>query len=329
MPLRGGVGEGRVFRNRNKGAAQTADRARREEAALLDGVVEHRDRGGRTGRADVRQAERLQDFADAVADRRSRSQRKVDDAELGVQAFRDFATDQLADAGNAERRRFDLFRQIGEGQFLTAFFRGGDAATERAVDDARARNADVDRRFRFADAHIRAGHKRVVFRNVRENDELRGGETDVRGVGVRNVQNDVAEAVQRVHIDAGFAGRGVDRGANALRRVQNFRKRVDDRLRAVGNPFVNEGREAADKVDAAVFGGVVERFREFQRGRFSVSGEENRGRRNGETFVRDRNAVFRADFVANVDEVFRAGNDLMVNLLTHQVDVRPGAVVEV
>ena len=92
---------------------------------------------------------------------------------------------------------------------------------------------------------------------------------------------------------------------------------------------MNEGREPADEVDAAVFGGFVERFREFERGRFPVSGEENRGGGNREAFVRDRNTVFRADFVTNVDEVFRAGNDLMVNLLAHQVDVRPGAVVEV
>ena len=277
----------------------------------------------------MRESERLENLADTVADRGRGRERKVDDSKLRFKPFGDFATDQFADARYAETRRLDFFRKIRQRELFARLFGVGDTAFERALHDARPGNADVDRRFRLSDAHVRARHERVVVGNIRENDEFRGGEPVVRRVHVGDIENRMSERMERVHIDPRFARRGVDRRANAIRRIEDLGQRLDNDARAVRNALVHQRGKTADKIDAATLPRLVERLRQLKRAVLVVPGKKNRRRRNRETLVRDRNPVFTTDFVANVDEPARARYDLMIDLFAHLIDVCRSAVVQI
>ena len=66
-----GLGQRGVFADRDERPAQAADRAGGEQPALLHRVVEHGHGGRRARGADLVDAQRLEDLADAVADRRA------------------------------------------------------------------------------------------------------------------------------------------------------------------------------------------------------------------------------------------------------------------
>ena len=121
----------------------------------------------------------------------------------------------------------------------------------------------------------------------------------------------------------------VDRRADADGLIQNLGERVDERPCAVGDALLYERGESADEVDPTVSPRLVERLRERERRRRVVPREERRGGRNRDSFVRNRNAVLSADFVADVDEVSSARDDLMIDLFAHLIDVWGRAVVEI
>ena len=106
-PRSRGFDHARVFRQRDEGAGQSADIARRHGAAFLHGVVEQRRARRRAMRADAVEPDLLQDPRDAVAFGRRRRQREIDDAERHAQPRRGCSADQFAGAGDLERRASD------------------------------------------------------------------------------------------------------------------------------------------------------------------------------------------------------------------------------
>ncbi len=62
-----GVGQGLVFADCDEGAGEAADAGTGEGAALLDGVVEQGQRGGRAGGTESLDAHRLEDLAHGIA----------------------------------------------------------------------------------------------------------------------------------------------------------------------------------------------------------------------------------------------------------------------
>ena len=277
MFLSNGIGQRGVFRDRDERAGEPPDGAGGEEPSFFDGVVEHRDRGGRTRRADAGDTEGIDNFADTIADRRGWSQREVDDSEGDIQYIGDFTADQFTDTGNAETGEFNLLGQIGEGQFFTGLLSEGDSAAQSRVDDPGTGDTDIHDRFRLADPHIGARHKGVVFGDISEDDEFRGGKAAIRRIGLGDVANDMTELMERVDINPRLAAGRVDRGADLSRLRENLGERVEDDLITGGDSLLHECREAADEIDTAVARGLVEGVGQFQRPARIVSRQENRG----------------------------------------------------
>ena len=118
----------RVLADGDERAREAADRRRGEAPALLDRVVQKRQRGRRARGADPDDAHRLEDLADAVADLRRRGQRQVDDPEGDAEPRGDLAADQLADARDAEGRALDLLGDLAQRRRCAARARAGPRA---------------------------------------------------------------------------------------------------------------------------------------------------------------------------------------------------------
>ena len=168
----GGFDHAGVLGQRNEGAGESADIARRHGAAFLHRVVEQRQRRGRAMGADAVEPDLFQDARHAVAFGRRRREREVDDAEGHAQARGGGAPDQFAGARDLERGAADDRRERAEIDVARGL--------DRAQHHARSADADIDRAFRLACAVKRAGHERVVLDRVAEHHELGAADRALR-----------------------------------------------------------------------------------------------------------------------------------------------------
>lgn len=292
-----------VFRDGNERARQSADVAACHDAALFDGVVEHRKRRRGAARAHALQPYLFEDMRDRVADRRGRGERQVDDAAADAEAFCGFGGDQLPDAGDLERGLFDDFGDLCE-VALDLF--------QRDFDDSGTGDADVDDAVVLARAEERARHKGVVLDRVGEHDQLGAGDAVLVASEVGGAFEDAAHQADGVHIDACFRGGDVDGRAHFFGGRERFGDALDELALIGGHRLVDEGGVAAEEVDAYLFCRAVERAYDLYMS--AACGRDEADRGDGHALVDDGDADLFGDGVAHVDETAGGAHDLVVDL---------------
>ena len=196
------------------------------------------------------------------------------------------------------------------------------------LDDAWARYADADDLIRLADAVERTCHEGVVARRVAEDDELRAAERLLVARELCRALDDLAHLAHAVHIDARLRRAEVHRGADKVRRRECLRDRVDEHAIAMREALLDEGREAADEVDADFLGRAVHRLsNRHVRVRLAGIGCDGNWR-DGDALVDDGDAIFCLDVLTRLDEEFRRLRDLVVHVLAELVDVRVRTVAQ-
>ena len=196
------------------------------------------------------------------------------------------------------------------------------------LDDAWARYTDADDLIRLADAVERTCHEGVVARRVAEDDELRAAERLLVARELCRALDDFAHLAHAVHVDARLRRAEVHRRADEVRRRKRLRDRVDEHAVAVREALLDEGREAADEVDADFLGRTVHRLSD-RHVRVRLAGIGCDGDWcDGDALVDDGDAVFRLDVLTRLDEKFRRLRDLVVHVLAELVDVRMRAVAQ-
>ena len=142
-------------------------------------------------------------------------------------------------------------------------------------------------------------------------------------------EQNVAHAVNGVHVDARPARRHVDRGADPVGLREHVGQRFHDHRVAGRDALVHQGREAADEIDAAIGRRGIERFGHLHGRPVAVPGQQRRGGRDGQPLVDHRNAVLGPHAVAHLDQPARPRDDLVPQLPAQVVEIRRRAVVEV
>ena len=116
-----------------------------------------------------------------------------------------------------------------------------------------------------------ACHKRVVLRGIGKNHQFAAAPGIAVGRQACCAQDDLAHLAHRVHIDAGAAGRHIDRGADQTWSWPGFRDRGQQPAVTFGVALVDQRGKSADEIDAEpprrpVEGaGVNRRNRRFRR----------------------------------------------------------------
>ena len=309
-----------VFGDRDERTRQAAHVGGRHNAALLHLVVEHGERRGSAGSADLFEADLLQHFAHRVAYSRGRGERQVDDAERDAEASGRLLGHELADARDLERGALDGFAQELEVLAL--------GRIQCAGDDTRTGNAHVDHGVALGHAMEAACHERVVVRHVAEGHELDAAVGVVVGGALGNVLDDVAEQFDRVHVDAGLGGTDVHGRADDVGLGKGLRQGADEQLLGRGHGLGDECGVAADQVDADFLGCLVKRVGDLDEvlARLAGAGTDQRDRGDGDALVDDRDAVVAFDGLAGGNEVLGIGSDLAVDVVAGLVDIVRGAV---
>ena len=120
----------------------------------------------------------------------------------------------------------------------------------RVIDDARTRHANIDHRFRLADAVKRAGHERIVFDRVGEADELGAGQAALIARALGSSLINRPTCAHRIHVDSGARGRHVHRRAKPFGGRQSFGNRIEKIAFDARAAFVDQRRVAADEIHA-------------------------------------------------------------------------------
>src|SRR5947199_1722593 len=102
---------------------------------------------------------------------RCRRQRKIDDAEWNSQTARSFAANQFTGPRKFGRKLLDYLRKLVKWKIAISVL-------HRVIDHAGAGHADIQHRFRLADAVKRAGRVWIVFYYVGQTDKLGAGNPD-------------------------------------------------------------------------------------------------------------------------------------------------------
>ena len=260
----------------------------------------------------------LQDMCNTVADSRCRCQRKVYDTKRNAQHLRCFCANQLTHSSDLECGFLDdvcnlidrRIRILGYGRTY----------------NTRAGNAYVDNAVWFADTVECTSHKRIVFRCIAENNQLRRTDTLTVCCQLCGFQYNVAHDADSVHVDTASGRTNIDRRAKSGGDIQSLRDGADQFQITGAESLVYQCRVTADKVDAAGFSCSLQCLCEFYRIVFRAGSSQHCNRGNRNSLVDDRDAVFFFNFFTGFYQLFCLSGDFVVDLVTRLVDVRVNTV---
>ena len=307
-----------ILADRDEGTTQATDVVAGHHPALLDRIVEHGQRRRRAGRATALNAHFFENVRHAVTDHRRRCQGEVDDAKRCIEPLARFQRDQLADAGDLEGHALDRFGHDVE-LLATHFF-------QRGLDHARAADANVDGFLRFADAMKRPSHEGIVLDGIGKDDEFGATQTIPVCRQLSRLLDNLPHFTDGIHVDAFLGGADIDRGADALRHGQRLGNRTDQDAVALAVAFLHQRGKAADEIHPERTGGLVERTRESHVIVVVRRASHQRHRRDGDSFVDDRNAEFEFELIADRDQIFGIAADFLVDPAPRFFSVRIAAV---
>ena len=171
------------------------------------------------------QTDLAENICNAVSDRRSRCQRKIDDAKRNTKSSGRFLCNQLAYSRNLERRFFDRLAQYFK--TLTAYLLQG------SLYNARTADTDVDDRICLGHAVECSCHKRVVIRCIAEYNQLCTAKRILLSCIFCCLFYDLAHQAYRIHVDTAFCGANVDGTADTLCNRECFRNGANQILIAL------------------------------------------------------------------------------------------------
>jgi hypothetical protein len=228
------------------------------------------------------------------------------------------AGDQLADARDLERRALDQVSEVGKRQL--------GVTRHHVAYDAGPRDGHVDAHLGLAAAVQRAGHEGVVLGHVAEGDDLGAADRVVVGRAPRHVEQHPGHPGNGVHVDARSGGGHVDRRADAPCLGDGLGDGVDQGGVVAREALLDQGREAADEVDAYLGRRGVEGMGDRDEGRAVAGGDHVGDRRDRHPATDDRHAVLVLELERDRHEAARPGEDLVVDALADPSDVARGAV---
>ena len=255
-----------------------------------------------------------------VADCRSRSQRQVDNAELGIQAACSLLCYQLADAGNLEGSLFNRFgyhTDIAVTHLLQCVF-----------NNARSAYANVDNAFRFGYAVEGTCHERVIRHSIAEYNKLSTADCIAVSSTLGSSLYNLAHLFYSIHIDTAFGRANAYGRANNVGNCQCFRNRRNQIAVALGIALVHESGKAADEVNANLLACVVQSL--CQRYIIvAVAAFANHGnRRYGNTLVDNGHAQLNLDILTGFYQMLCLTANLIINFLRCYLDIRMTAITQ-
>ena len=161
----------------------------------------------------------------------------------------------------------------------------------------------------------RACHEGVVLGHVAERDDLGRADAVVGNGHLGDGQQNVGHAHHGVHVDARPGGRHVDRRAHAPGAADGFGDGLDERRVAARHALLDHAAEAADEIDADLFGGGVERVRHLHVGGGVVAAHHMSDGRQRHPAIDDRDAVLLLDLVRYAHQAAGVLHDLRVDAL--------------
>ena len=308
-----------VLTDRNESTGQATDVVGGHDAALFHGVVQQGQAGRGAAAAAGLQTHLFENVGHAVAHRRGRSQRKINDACGHAQCLGGKVCHQLAHAGDLERGPFDQLCHLVDGRVLGQ-------AGQCGADGTGAGNANVDLTVGFAGAVERAGHKGVVLRRVAEDDQLCRADALTVCRQLRGFLDGLAHQLDGVHVQACLGGTDVDRAADDVRLGQSAGDGLDQAFVARRKALVHQGRVAAHKVDAHLFAGSVQCLGKIHGVRVRAGTQQHGNGGHADPLVDDGDAILGADVLHRRHQIGRLGGDLIVNFLAGLFGIRVDAV---
>ena len=253
------------------------------------------------------EADLPQDLRHRVANCGRGGEGEVDYAEGHAEAASCLLGDELAHARYLERGALDRLAEgleVGAGNLL-----------ERVLDYARTRHANVHHDVAFRHAVERARHERVVVGRVAQHHKLRAADRVAFLRALSGGLHDLAHQAHGVHVDAGLGGSHVHARAHALRLGKRLRDGADEKLVGGRHALRDDGRIAAEKVDAEFARGIVERARYLHEvlGRAAAGGADNGDRRHRNALVDDWDAEVAGDVLASLHERTCVAHELLAD----------------
>ena len=220
----------------------------------------------------------------------------------------------------------DDFGNFRESELTAGFFNG---ALQCFVDNAGARDADINHHIGFAHTEIGSRHKRHVLRNVAEHNELGAADAVAVGRCIGCFHDFLAHEAYGIHVDAALGRAHIDRRADAIGCGQGFRQRIDEIALAWRHAFFYQGAEASDEVHADFFGAFVEDAADAHHliGRKACANRADG--RDGDALVDDGNAVAVAYAVAGFHQTFGVLEDLAAHFKFEDIEIVARAVEKV
>src|SRR5438270_417385 len=192
----------------------------------------------------------LKNVRHRITGHRCGRQRKIDDPERDSQPARSFAANQLTGPREFERKLLDYLRKVLKWKIAISML-------DRVIDNAGAGDADIQYRFRLADAVKRPGHEWIVFDGVGETNKLGAGNPEAILRAFGGLLNQMAHARDCIHVDSGASRRGVHRSAKPFGRGERFRNRIEKLAFVARKSFVHQRRITTDKIYADTSSRVV------------------------------------------------------------------------
>ena len=170
-----------------------------------------------------------------------------------------------------------------------------------------------------------ACHKRIIFNSIAEYYQL-GCSNALSVFGQFGcLSNFFTHESDCVHVDTGFGGTDIDRGAYQFRFCKGAGNGLNQLSVAGAETFLYQSGKTADEVYAYLVGNFVQGFCVFYR--VAAGNADQHGNRcHGDSLVYDGNAVLLFDEFAGLYKVFGKTENFVIDLFTGFFDIAVSAV---
>ncbi len=201
--------------------------------------------------------------------------------------------------------------------------------TDCRIDHTRTTHAHVDDAVGFADAVESAGHERVVLGRIGKDDQLCAADAAAITGQLGGLLDNSPHQGHGIHVDACLGGRHVDRGTDLFRHGKRPGDRGDEPEVAGCHPFLHQGAEAADEIDARLVRGTVQGLCHGNQIIGPATLRHDGDGSDGDPLVDDGNAVEALNVFGGPDQVFGTAHDARIDLLAENPDVGMAAAAQI